>query len=195
MTLPRLADFVAGIGGGNKRQAWQRYVDTLPIASTQAWNDLLSALPDSAWATLRESTLRQIDQRDPTRGLLQAQDRFNEVRAFIYLQKIGCSDITFAPASMEQRGPDLLAHRDGQRIACEVKCLRLKSGSAHIARKLASRLQDAALQLARAETDQAYIYLIAAGMDVAALRSLIDMNPLSPCRLILDSDGAIEMIN
>ncbi|MBI2256198.1 MAG: hypothetical protein HYU58_16365 [Proteobacteria bacterium] len=193
--MPRIADFMAGIDGKAKRRAWQRHLGGLPQDAAQYWQDLLSALPEEAWRALKASTLCQIDQRNPLRAWPQAQDRFNEARAFIYLQTIGCTGIAFAPISMATRGPDLIAERAGWAITCEVKTIHLKAGSAHIARKLTSRLQDAKAQASIVEAGEAYIYLVATGSDIATIRKAIDMSALSPCRLVVDCGDAVEVFS
>lgn len=190
--MQRIADFIDGIDGKAKRRLWQRYLDALSPEATRHWSDLLSSLPGDAWSNLRTSTLQQIDQRDPMRGWPQALDRFNEVRAFVYLQKIGCTDIEFALTSMATRGPDLIALRDGKKIACEVKTVHLKAGSVHLTRKLASRLLDAKAQASMIDAGEAYIFLIATGADMAAVRAAIDVSTLLPCRLVVDCGGTIE---
>lgn len=189
--MHRLADFIAGIDGANKRRAWQRHLDALPRDAIGIWNDLLATLPDDAWAILKASTLTQIDQRDPARSWRQVQDRFNEARAFVYLQARGCANVAFAPSSMAAAGPDLIAQRGALCIACEVKTIRLDPMSVHRMRKLRSRLKDAVGQLAAIAADEAYIYLVAEGCDMATIRDALDMRGFSPCRLVIDCDGVI----
>jgi Holliday junction resolvase len=193
--VQRIADFIAAIDGKAKRRLWQRYLDALSPVATRHWSDLLSDLPGDAWANLRTSILQQINQRDPVRGWPQALDRFNEVRAFVYLQKIGCADIEFTSASMATRGPDLIALRDGKRIACEVKTVHLKAGSVHLTRKLASRLLDAKVQASMIGASEAYIFLIATGADMATIRAAIDVSTLLPCRLVVDCGGTIQTLS
>lgn len=193
--MRRLADFIAGIDGAGRRRAWQRHLDTVSLEATRHWDDLLQALPEDAWATLRAGTLQQIDQRNATRGWPQAEHRFNEARGFLYLLALGCDDVRFAPPSMATAGPDLLARRSATTIACEVKTVHIDAMSAHLARKLGTRLQDAVAQLRASGTDEAFIYLVAAGSDVATIRDRIDAARLSPCRLVIDCDGIIETLN
>lgn len=193
--MQRLADFIAGIDGAGKRRAWQRHLDGLPRDATGKWHDLLANLPDDAWAMLKASTLQQINQHDPARSWRQVQDRFNEARAFLYLQAQGCEDVAFAPSSMTAAGPDLLARRGEVAIACEVKTIELDTTSSHMTRKLRSRLKDAVAQLAAIDADEAYIYLIVSSCDAITIGNSIDRTSLSDCHLVVDCDGAIDLLN
>ena len=193
--MQRLADFIAGIDGVNRRRAWQRHIDALPDDAARAWDDLLGELPIAAWSALKESTLRQIDRHNPARGWHQALDRFNEARAFLYLQALGYESVAFAPSSVEAAGPDLLARRGAMKIACEVKSIRLDAASAHLGRKLAPRLQDASTQLAATGADLSYIYLVVVGGDVAAVRAALAATDLPACRVVVDCGGLVETIS
>ena len=190
--MQRIADFIAGMDDKAKRRAWQRHLDALPQDAMQGWSDLLSALPDDAWHALKASTLGQINQYDPMRAWPQAQDRFNEARAFRYLQMIGCTEIAFTSTSMATRGPDLIANHADRKITCEVKTVHLQAGSMHVVRKLTSRLQDAKAQASIIDADEAYVFLIATGADMAVIRAAIDTSALLPCRLVVDCNGMIE---
>jgi len=193
--VQRIADFIAGMDGKAKRRLWQRHFDALPSGTIENWEDLLGILPDDAWNALKATTLGQVNQHDPIRAWPQVQDRFNEVRAFHYLQKIGCTEITFAPTSMAMRGPDLVARRGSSKIACEVKTVHLKNGSAHVIRKLASRLLDAKAQASIVAAEEAYIYLVANGVDMALMRAAIDVSTLAPCRIVVDCNDRIDTLN
>ncbi|MDY0872184.1 hypothetical protein [Dongia rigui] len=193
--MQRLVDFITGIDGANKRRMWQRHLDGLPGAVLQGWNDLLSALPDDAWLALKTSTLRQIDHRDPWASWRQAEDRFNEARGFLYLRSQGCDDVAFAASSMAAPGPDLLARRGAVVIACEVKTLHLDATSMHLSRKLRSRLQDAVAQAMAVAADEAYVYLVATGLDAPEIGNTLDVASLAPCRLVVDCDGTVQAFN
>lgn len=183
--MQRIADFITGIDGQAKRRLWQRYLDALSPEATRHWSDLLSSLPGDAWSNLRTSTLQQIDQRDPMRGWPQALDRFNEVRAFVYLQKIGCTDIAFAPTSMAMRGPDLLASRDGDRVACEVKTIiqgTNKPTTDAFVRKFLVRASDAIDQLRASSSGRCITYFVFHLRDPLSpeiRRRMLDANNLS----------------
>jgi hypothetical protein len=193
--VQRLADFIAGFDGTNKRRMWQRHLVELPVERLRRWNDLLSDLSDDAWTALKASILGQIDQRDPRRSWRQVEDRFNEARGFLYLQSQGCDDVAFAASSMAARGPDLLARRGAVAIACEVKTLHLDATSPHLSRKLRSRLRDAVAQAMAVPADEAYVYVIATGVGAPEIASTIDAAWLAPCRLVVDCDGTVAAFN
>lgn len=155
----------------------------------RAWNALLTALPDEDWAVLKHSTHAQIDLHHPARGWLQAQDRFNEARAYLYLKNIGCRDISFCPASTIERRPDLLAWHGDARVACEVKSLRLDTASPHARRKLAARLKDATAQIDATAADMRCIYLVTSTN--AEVLSELAAGQLDKCHLIFDCNGLI----
>jgi hypothetical protein len=193
--VQRLADFITGFGGTNKRRMWQRHLDGLPVERLRHWNGLLSGLSDDAWAALKASILRQIDHRDPRRSWHQVEDRFNEARGFLYLQSQGCDDVAFAASSMTAPGPDLLARRGAVAIACEVKTLHLDATSTHLSRKLRSRLQDAVAQATAVPADEAYVYVVATGMGAPEIGNAIDAAWLATCRLVVDCDGTLEVFS
>lgn len=192
--MTKIADFISGIDGLNKRRIWQRYLEAVPAADVKSWNTLLKALPDNAWAILKADTLRQIDQHHPSSGWAQAQQRFNEARAYLYLQSIGCEDIAFVTAkaakSSPKRAPDLIAQCHGESIACEVKTLHISRTSPYAARKLQTRLQDAQAQLATASAQSHLIYLVLTGDDLL-LRNQVTIF-IGECQLVLDYDGKVE---
>ncbi len=187
--MTRLADFIDGIDGINKRRAWQHYLDELPREVTYGWNALLTSLPAEDWAVLKSTTHAQINLHHPARGWLQAQDRFNEARAYLYLSNIGCRDICFTPVSITERRPDLLARQGDALVACEVKSLRLDATSPHARRKLVMRLEDATEQLDAIAADIRCIYLVTSTS--AAILCELLAGQLRQCHLIFDCNGFV----
>ena len=159
----RLGELLAAIGP-KYRKAWRRHVDGLPALVLR---DLapMADLPEAAWQRLKQNILGQIDQREPARGWPQARDLLHEARAFQYLHRQGCAEISFSAPTMRAKSPDLTARHGSRRILCEVKTIRLPAGDAlptAFARKLRTRLRDAERQL-RADDDptaRRLIYLI-----------------------------------
>lgn len=199
MTVPpRLDDFVDGIDGANRRRAWRRFLISRPPGETAAWETLLAIVPDSAWRQWRADILAQIDRHEPARGWAQAQDLFNEARAYRHLVQMGCSDIAFARRSPAAPSPDLRA-RDGDAvILCEVKTLHLgpeESPSPRLARKLQARIEDAQRQLAGDGSsvdrpDRRMIYLVLASGNMSdELAAWLDA--AAPAGLEMVIDGSL----
>ena len=164
----------------------------MPVADVTSWNALLKALPADAWAALKTDTLRQIDQHHPSSGWAQAQHRFNEARAYLYLQSIGCQDIVFLSAEPTTRSPDLIGQRHGESMACEVKTLHVSHTSPHAGRKLKARLQDARAQLAAASAQWRLIYIVLTGDDHLVRAQVATFT--NECQLVLDYEGKVEAL-
>lgn len=93
----------------------------------------LAMLPEDAWQQIKSDLLSRIALRDPKRSWQQFFDTFNEVRAYNYLQGMGCKDIRFIPRAKIKnlKTPDLAAMHDEAPILCEVKTINTSEQELH----------------------------------------------------------------
>jgi hypothetical protein len=93
----------------------------------------LAMLPENAWKQIKVGLIKRIAERDPARGWQPLFDTFNEVRAYNYLQNMGCEDIRFIPRAKAKnlRTPDLGAVLNGTSILCEVKTINTSDEELH----------------------------------------------------------------
>ncbi len=84
----------------------------------------LSALTPETWAQFLEKAVddRVCVRTVPVRANQRLFDFLNEAKAYIYLQRMGCKDITFV-AKSPKKTPDLRATHESQCVVCEVKTL------------------------------------------------------------------------
>jgi hypothetical protein len=93
----------------------------------------LAMLPDVAWKQIKTDLVNRIAVRGPTRDWQPLFDTFNEVRAYNYLQSMGCEDVRFIPRAKAKklRTPDLGAAHNGTSLLCEVKTINISDDELH----------------------------------------------------------------
>jgi hypothetical protein len=85
----------------------------------------LAGLDAVAWAYLKAQVLPLFENRDQVRGWQAAFDKLNEAKAYNYLARLGCAEVTFIPVSSAsgQKTPDLQGRLGTKTILCEVKTI------------------------------------------------------------------------
>lgn len=93
----------------------------------------LAMLPEDAWKQIKVDLLDRIAVRDPKRDWQPLFDTFNEIRAYNYLQGMGCDDVRFIRRAKIKnlRTPDLGAIHNGAPILCEVKTINASEQELH----------------------------------------------------------------
>jgi hypothetical protein len=107
------------------RAADDKFTDPMKVKYFAEIDRHLARLPEDAWNQIKIDLVNLIAVRDPKRGWQPLFDIFNEVRAYNYLQDMGCKDIRFVPRAKAKnlRTPDLGAVHNGTSILCEVKTI------------------------------------------------------------------------
>jgi len=90
---------------------------------------LLSALDDAAWSDLKSRAADVAHRPASGRGWQALFDTVNEARGYVYLQRIGCTDIAFIKRT-NKKTPDLRAIQNGTRVLCEVKTINISKDEA-----------------------------------------------------------------
>jgi hypothetical protein len=87
----------------------------------------LQGLDAAAWTYLKAEVAPLLTAKHETRGWQPLFDKLNQVKAFNYLIRIGCSDVRFIPESSAkgQQTPDLGALAGRQKVLCEVKTINI----------------------------------------------------------------------
>ena len=82
-------------------------------------------LDHKSWEFLKNKALPYLTVRDPNRGWQQLISILNESRGYIYLTKIGCSDVQFISeaTSLNTKRPDVEGNLNSVIILCDVKTL------------------------------------------------------------------------
>ena len=128
--LPRVYDLTDTLADPSHPDAFLRSFENdleLPIVldNFRKLERRLGVLDDAAWQNLKQSAAPRLvsKQREVGRGWEALFDILNEVRAFGYLQSIGCTEIHFIERRDNKRTPDLGALQDGRPVFCEVKTI------------------------------------------------------------------------
>ena len=128
--LPRVYDLTDTLADPSHPDAFLRSFENdleLPIVldNFRKLERRLGVLDDAAWQNLKQSAAPRLvsKQREVGRGWEALFDILNEVRAFGYLQRIGCTEIHFIERRDNKRTPDLGALQDGRPVFCEVKTI------------------------------------------------------------------------
>ncbi len=87
-------------------------------------DDELFQLDHNSWDFFKSDIISEIATYDKNRGWFQLFNRLNEVKGFIYLKNIGCSNVKFIERSREKT-PDLKGKLDEENIYCEVKTINI----------------------------------------------------------------------
>jgi hypothetical protein len=167
--FPRLHELIGSIAKTNPRRSYfsnfEESITENPVKQkhfTHIESDL-AGLGEVAWRHLKTVVAKKFAQPDPQRGWLQAFDILNEAKAYNYLVRLGCHDVTFL-ATAATKMPDLQALLGTTRVLCEVKtinasAIEIRARQEAIARdiqgslpevffkKLRGRLKDAENQL------------------------------------------------
>jgi hypothetical protein len=110
-----------------------KFTDPMKVKYFAEIDRNLAMLPEDAWKQIKVDLINRIAVRDPTRDWQPLFDTFNEVRAYNYLQDMGCEDIRFIPRAKAKnlRTPDLGAVHNGTSILCEVKTINISEDELH----------------------------------------------------------------
>lgn len=85
----------------------------------------LAELDDPAWSQFKGQVVPLFEKKDTVRGWQAVFDKLNETKAYKYLAKIGCVELSFIPESSVpgQKTPDLKGRLGGASMLCEVKTI------------------------------------------------------------------------
>jgi putative transposase len=140
----------------------------------------LQGLDDSAWRFLKEEVTPLLTARDPRRGWGPLFDRLNQAKAFNYLKRAGCTDISFIPPApgKGQKTPDLRAFEESIPVLCEVKTINVSAIEAE-------RRAAGGAGMTVAELDQGFFRKLASDLARAksqmdAYERLVHLPPASP---------------
>jgi hypothetical protein len=69
-----------------------KFTDPMKVNHFAELDRNLAMLPKDAWKQIKVHLINRVAVRDPTRDWQPLFDTFNEVRAYNYLQDMGCED-------------------------------------------------------------------------------------------------------
>lgn len=126
--FPRISEFLDGVMKTNRRRAYfedfEKSIAANPVKRKhfEHIESDLAGLDEAAWAHLKSEVANKFKLNRPPRGWQFAFDILNEAKAYNYLVRLGCSDVTFIPVSLAKT-PDLQARLGTVPVLCEVKTI------------------------------------------------------------------------